>query len=125
MRTPLAKVRGLGSAKGGTGHWISSRVTSVALTFLAVFFVFLIVVLNGRPHGEVVAALGSPWIAIPLLATVLITASHMRLGMQVVIEDYVHADLPKFALLIANWLFSWGVGLASAFAVLKIAFGGS
>lgn len=124
MRTPLARVRGLGSAKGGTGHWIASRVTSVALTFLTVFFVILIVALNGRSHAEVVEAISNPLVAILLLATILITASHMRLGMQVVIEDYVHLDLPKFALLIANWMLSWGVGLTAAFAVLKIAFGG-
>ena len=123
MRTPISRVRGLGSAKGGTGHWIASRVTSVALVPLALFFVVLIVALNGRPHAEVVGAISNPLVAILLLATMLITASHMRLGMQVIIEDYVHSDLPKFALLIANWTCSWAIGLAASFAVLKIAFG--
>src|SRR5688500_10094835 len=83
MRTPLARVRGLGSAKGGTGDWIASRVTSVALVPLTLFFVVLIVALNGRPHAEVVEALSSPLVAVLLIATILVTIVHMRLGMQV------------------------------------------
>ena len=124
MRTPLGRVRGLGSAKKGTGDFIASRVTSVALVVLTLFFVVLVISLSGRPHAEATAALASPVIAVLLIATVLLTAVHMRLGMQVIIEDYVHDELPKFALLIANWLFSWGIGLTCVFAILKIAFGG-
>lgn len=124
LRTPLGRVRGLGSAKGGTGDWIATRVTSLALVPLTLFFVVLIVALNGRPYAEVVDTLASPLVAIVLLAMILLTTVHMRLGAQVIIEDYVHADLPKFALLIGNWLFSWAVGLTAAFAVLKIAFTG-
>jgi len=123
MRTPLGQVRGLGSAKKGTGHFIATRVTSVALTILSVAFVLIVVALQGRSHAEAVELLSSPFVAIPLLAGIVLTAVHMRLGMQVIIEDYVHSDLPKFALLIANWLFSWAVALVSVFAVLKIAFG--
>lgn len=123
-RTPLGNVRGLGSAKKGTGDWIVSRVTAVALTILCVAFLILVVGLVGRPHAEVVATLASPLVALVLLATIVLTVVHMRLGMQVIIEDYVHDELPKFALLIANSLFSWAVGLAAIFAVLKIAFGG-
>src|SRR5687767_12525890 len=112
MRTPLGEVRGLGSAKGGTGDWIASRVTSVALAILYVAFLVIVISLVGRPHAEVVATLASPVVALVMLATILVTIVHMRLGMQVIIEDYVHEELPKFVLLIGNWLFSWAVGLA-------------
>ena len=125
MRTPLGQVGGLGSAKKGTGHFIASRVTSVALLILSLGFVVIVVALQGRSHAEAVEILANPLVAIILLAGILVTAVHMRLGMQVIIEDYVHTDLPKFALLIANWIFSWAVGLTAAFAGLKIAFGGS
>ena len=124
MRTPLGQVRGLGSAKKGTGDWIVSRVTSVALAVLYLAFLIIVVGLAGRSHAEVVDRLASPLVALVLLATLVLTTVHMRLGMQVIIEDYVHEELPKFALLIANTLFSWAVGLTAIFAVLKIAFGG-
>jgi succinate dehydrogenase / fumarate reductase membrane anchor subunit len=123
MRTPLGQVRGLGSAKKGTGDWIVSRVTSVALSVLYLAFLIIVVGLVGRSHAEVVDRLASPLVALVLLATLVLTTVHMRLGMQVIIEDYVHDELPKFALLIANTLFSWAVGLTAIFAVLKIAFG--
>ena len=123
MRTPLAEVRGLGSAKKGTGEFIVQRLTSVALLMLLGAFLVLLVALNGEPHERVVAVLANPFAAILLVAAILVTIVHMRIGMQVIIEDYVHSEAPKFTLLIANWLFSWGVGLIAIFAVLKIAIG--
>jgi succinate dehydrogenase / fumarate reductase, membrane anchor subunit len=124
MRTPLSEVRGLGSARGGTGEFIAQRVTSVALLFLLIPFLVLLVALNGEPHSRVVEVIANPFVAIMLVAGIAVTIVHMRVGMQVIVEDYVHAELPKFALLIGNWLFAWGVGLIAVFAVLKIAFGG-
>jgi succinate dehydrogenase / fumarate reductase membrane anchor subunit len=123
MRTALGKVRGLGSAKKGTGEFIVSRVTAVALTILLTAFLIVVVALVGKPHADVVATLSSPLVAVLLIASILLTVVHMRIGMQVIIEDYVHGEMPKFVLLIGNWLFSWGVGLVALFAVLKIAFG--
>jgi succinate dehydrogenase / fumarate reductase membrane anchor subunit len=123
MRTPLGKVRGLGSAKHGTGEFIVMRVTSVALLFLLTAFIVLIVALQGQSYEVVRATLAAPAWALVLVAGILLTVVHMRIGMQVIIEDYVHTDMTKFALLIGNWLFSWGVGAVAAFAVLKIAFG--
>jgi succinate dehydrogenase / fumarate reductase membrane anchor subunit len=125
IRTPLGEVRGLGSAKKGTGEFVVMRVTSVALLVLLTLFVILIVALNGAPHATVVSAIASPLVALILLAGILVTMVHMRVGMQVVIEDYVQDEMLKIMSLIANSLFSWAVGLTAAFAVLKIAFGGA
>jgi succinate dehydrogenase / fumarate reductase membrane anchor subunit len=124
IRTPLATVRGLGSAKKGTGDFVAQRLTSVALTVLTIAFIWIVVRLNGEPYETVVATLSSPLVALIFIAAILMTVVHMRIGMQVIIEDYVHDEMPKLSLLILNWLFSWGVGLVAIFAVLKLAFGG-
>ena len=124
IRTPLAIVRGLGSAKKGTGEFIALRLTSVALTILTIAFTWIIVSLNGAPYPIVAATLSSPFAAIVLIAGILATVVHMRIGMQVIIEDYIHGEFAKLSLLTLNWLFSWGVGLVALFAVLKLAFGG-
>ena len=123
MRTPLAEVRGLGSAKKGTGEFIVQRLTSIALVPLMIAFVWIIVMLNGEPYERVVATLSSPLVAIILIAGILATIVHMRIGMQVIIEDYIYGEMAKAVLLTLNWLFSWGIGLVALFAVLKLAFG--
>jgi succinate dehydrogenase / fumarate reductase membrane anchor subunit len=125
IRTPLGTVRGLGSAKKGTGEFVAQRLTSLALIVLSLAFVIIIVWLNGEPYETVVSALSSPPVALTLIAGILMTAVHMRIGMQVIVEDYVHAEMAKVALLSLNWLFTWGVALAALFAVLKLAFGGA
>ena len=123
MRTPLARVRGLGSAKSGTGHFWHQRLTSVALVPLSIFFVVLVVALIGRNHAAAVQILGSPWVAILMLLFILTTAYHMHIGMQEIIEDYAHGELSKLVLLIANTFFCIATGLAASFAILKISFG--
>jgi succinate dehydrogenase / fumarate reductase, membrane anchor subunit len=123
MGTPLGKVRGLGSAKTGTGHFIRQRLTGIANIPLVGAFVVIVAALAGRPHAEVVAAVGHPLVSLILIAAILSVTIHMRIGMQVIIEDYVHAELPRIALLIGNTLFSLAIGLISVFAILSIAFG--
>ncbi len=124
MTTPLARVRGLGAAKDGTEQFWRQRLTAVANVPLVVFFVALVVCLAGADHATVTASISSPWIAIPLLMAVLSVTWHMRLGMQVVIEDYVHGDLAKMALVMANTFFAAAVALTASFAILKLAFAG-
>jgi succinate dehydrogenase / fumarate reductase membrane anchor subunit len=123
LRTPLGHVRGLGSARSGTKHFWHQRLTSVASVPLSIFFVVLVISLIGRNHAAAVQILGSPPIAILMLLFILTITYHMQIGMQVIIEDYAHGEVSKLVLLIANTFFSIAIGLASAFAILKISFG--
>jgi succinate dehydrogenase / fumarate reductase, membrane anchor subunit len=123
MRTPLSRVRGLGPARSGTGHFWLQRLTAMANVPLTVYFVFLVATLSGRSHAAVVATLAEPFVAILLLAAIFSIAVHMRIGMQVVIEDYVHDETMKVTLLVLNTFFSFAVGLTAAFAVSRISFG--
>ena len=122
MSTPLARVLGLGSAKSGTEHFWRQRLTAVANVPLTVAFVVIVVGLLGRNHAAVVQILGSPLVAIVMLLFIASITTHMRIGMQVIIEDYVHDETAKLALLMANAFFAIAVGLASAFAILMLSF---
>jgi len=124
LQTPLRKVRGLGSAHEGTGHFWRQRLTAVANVPLVLFFVGLLVSLNGAAYSEVRATLANPLVTLVLLLALLSVLYHMRLGMQVVIEDYVHDDLLKVALVMLNIFFALAVGVAAAFALVKLALGG-
>lgn len=123
MRTPLRTVRGLGSAHAGTGHFWHQRLTAIANIPLVLFFIGLLVALDGASFAETRHALASPWVALPLLLALASVLYHMRLGLQIVIEDYVHGELLKLALLALNTFFATAVGSACAFAILKLAFG--
>lgn len=123
MRTPLAKVRGRGSAHEGTGHFWKQRVSAVALIPLSLFFVGLIVALNGASYAETRAALASPFVGLPLGLTLFAVLYHMRLGMQVIIEDYVHGEGAKLALLVLNTFFTIALGAAALYALIKITLG--
>jgi succinate dehydrogenase / fumarate reductase membrane anchor subunit len=123
MRTPLKKVRYLGSAKEGADHFWMQRMTAVLNLLLVPLAVGLVVALVGADHAVVARTLSRPVVAIPLLLLILSGIIHMRLGMQVIIEDYVHSEGRKIALLMLNTFFAIAVGLTSVFAVLKLSFG--
>ena len=123
MRTPLGRVRGLGAAREGTGHFWSIRLTSVALVPLTFFVVGLVFALNGADYAGMRAVLANPFVCLMLLVTIGASLYHMWLGMQEIILDYAHGDGWKFSLLMLNTFFSIAVGVICAFSLLKIAFG--
>ena len=122
MRTPLGRVRGLGSAKTGTEHFWRQRLTAIANVPLTIGLIVIVTSLLRRDHATVKGVLGSPVVAIVLLLFILSATYHMRIGMQVIIEDYVHEERARLALLIANTFFAVAVALASAFAILMLSF---
>lgn len=123
MRTPLKRVNNLGSAKEGADHFWQQRVTAVANIFLALWLVWLVASLAGADLAIVKAWIGNPLVAIGLLALILSGTYHMRLGMQVIIEDYIHGEGAKVAMLMLNTFFAIAIALGSAFAILKLSFG--
>ena len=123
MRTPLRRVRGLGTAHTGTHHFWRQRVTSVAGIPLCIALIVIVIALLGRSHAAVVQILGSPIVAITMLLFIINIVYHMWIGMQEIIVDYVHEDKLKLATLLANTFFCFGIAFASTFAILKLSFG--
>jgi succinate dehydrogenase / fumarate reductase membrane anchor subunit len=123
LRTPLGRVRGLGSAKEGVAHWWAQRVTAVALIPLALWFVAAVAAHAGADHKTALDWLGQPFVAIVLVLLVVATFHHAQLGMQVVIEDYVHTEWARMALIVLVKFAAVALAIACIFAVLKIAFG--
>jgi succinate dehydrogenase / fumarate reductase membrane anchor subunit len=124
LRSPISRVTGLGTAKEGVGHWWSQRVTSVALLLLGLWFVASLLRMPGLSHELV-----TTWIAMPLNAVLLLLligtlVYHSQLGVQVVVEDYVHHHGLKIATMLLLTFAHVVVAALAIFAVLRIAFGG-
>jgi succinate dehydrogenase / fumarate reductase membrane anchor subunit len=122
LRTPLGRVLGLGAAKEGVHHWWVQRVTSVALIPLAVSFVVSLLALPALDYASVHAWVHQGWTAVLLMLFIAIACWHSKLGIQVIIEDYVHGGAKTLLLLISTFAHTL-IAAASIFAVLKVAFG--
>jgi succinate dehydrogenase / fumarate reductase membrane anchor subunit len=123
LRSPLSRAKGLGSAKQGTHHWIWQRLTAVALIPLSLWFVFAVIAQAGASHEEVIAWVETPLVAVLLVVFLGTLFHHSQLGLQVVIEDYIHTEWMKISLLVLVKFAHVLMAAASIFAVLKIALG--
>ena len=123
MRSALGRVRGLGSAKSGTAHWWSQRLSAIALLPLTLWFIGSLVVLAGASHGEIAAWVSSPIVASLLVLLIATTFYHSFLGLQVVIEDYVHNEPLKLATLIVVQGASFVLALIGIVSVFMLLFG--
>jgi succinate dehydrogenase membrane anchor subunit len=123
IRTPIARVRGLGAAHSGTSDFWRQRLTALALLLLFIPVLVIIMTLLGRNHAAAAQILGSPLIAIIMILFIIASTWHMKIGMQVVIEDYVHDEKLKLISVIANNFFAAAVGLASIYAIIKLSSG--
>jgi len=123
LRTPLGRVRNLGAAHSGTSDFWRQRITAVAMTLLMIPALVIIVMLLGRNQVYAAQTLSSIPVAVILLLFIFASAWHMKIGMQVVIEDYVHNEKLKLVLIMLNNFFSVGVALAATYAILKLSSG--
>jgi succinate dehydrogenase / fumarate reductase membrane anchor subunit len=123
MRTPLSRVRGFGSAKSGTEDFIRQRLTAIANIPLTIGAILIVLSLIGSNYAAVARTLGSTPVAIVMLLFVISVFYHMRIGMQAIIEDYVHGERVKYALLILNTFYTFAAGFAAVYAILKLSFG--
>jgi succinate dehydrogenase / fumarate reductase, membrane anchor subunit len=123
--TGLGRVRGLGSAKHGAGHWILQRTTAIANIMLMTWLVVSLLLLPDYGYETVAYWIGTPAGAVPLMLLIISVFWHFRIGLQVVIEDYVHDDGLKFGSLVALNLYTFGLGAMALFAIAKTAFTGT
>ena len=124
-RTPLGRARGLGSAKHGAGHWVSERVSAIALVPLVIWMVYGILRLSANDYGFAVHWVQDPLNATLTVLTFAISFWHMHAGVRVVVEDYIHKTLTKTGLLLINLFICGLAGALAIFSVLKVALGGA
>ena len=123
LRTPLGDVLGLGSAKDGTSHFWGQRLSGIGLVILGLWFAYSMLTMSGYSHGEATAFIGSPLNSVMLLLLVATMAYHSMLGVQVVIEDYVHGHGLKLASLIISRFVHTFFAIAAVYAIIKIGLG--
>ncbi len=123
LRTPLGRVLGLGSAKEGTDHWWGQRVSGVAMALLGLWFAVSLVSLEGLAYGNVIAFIAQPLNGVLMTLLCITVAYHSYLGIQVVIEDYVHGPALKVASLVLSRFAHVLVAVASVYSILRIGFG--
>jgi len=121
MRSPLSRARGLGSAKTGTDHWWAQRLTALALIPLVIWFVVSMIIVTGADHAAPVEFISSPINAVLLILLIVATFHHGQLGLQVVIEDYIHTKWLEVGLIIAAKGAAVFLGVVSVYAVIAIA----
>lgn len=123
MRTPYSKATGLGSAKSGTEHYWAQRITAALLVPLGFLFVVVLISVAGADYAHARAALANPLLAVPLAAFIVVGIMHMRIGIHVIIMDYVPSESAKAISLAVNWFVCVLIGLASIWAVARLSFG--
>ena len=124
MRSPLGRARGLGSAREGVEHWWMQRVTAAALIPLTLWFVVSLIALTGSDYNAFIAWLKAPFVAILMVLLLIALFHHTALGLQVVVEDYVHSDRAKIPTVVAIRLACFALAVAGIFATVRIAFDG-
>lgn len=123
MRTPLARAKGLGAAHHGVGHWWLHRMTAVSNVPLVIAFVIIVASLSGRSWDDTVRIVSHPLVAILLVLAIVSVTNHMRLGMQIIMDDYIHDRGWKLVAVVANNFYAVVIAVACLWAILKISFG--
>jgi succinate dehydrogenase / fumarate reductase membrane anchor subunit len=121
-RTALKSVRYLGSARAGTEHFIRQRLTAASNAILVLVLAVVAIALSGKTYEEAVLLVGSPWVAVPLALAFISVCTHLKLGIQIIVEDYIHVDGVRILLLLLNAFFTIAIGALAIFAIVRIVF---